>query len=252
MSGELAGKTALITGAGGAGCGGAIARRFAAEGASIVVLESHERRCRDMAAELAETYKVRTCACPVDIASRKDVDLALSKCANEIGHVDIVVNNAAINVQKSIIDMSPDEFDRVVAVDFSACWYLIHKTLGGMLERENGNIVNISSIAAYIGGGGVEAPYSASKAALHDLTRAVALEGGPRGVRCNAIAVGMVQSKFIERDYETYRPAIERTPLRRVARPEEIAEIALFLASDRSSFITGEVINASGGYVLGQ
>lgn len=251
MAGELKGRVALVTGAGGAGCGGAIARRFAAEGASIIVMESHERRALAIAEELRETYGVKAMACVVDIADRAAVDAALAEAGGELGPVDILVNNAAINVQGSIFDYAPETFDKVLAVDFTACWYLIRQTIGGMRDRGWGSIINVSSVAGYIGGGGIEAPYAASKAALHDLTRGTAVEGGPHGIRCNGIAVGMVWSKFLERDYEFYRPAVEQTPLRRVAQPDEIAEIALFLASARSSFITGEIINASGGFYLG-
>ena len=251
MAQELAGRVALVTGAGGAACGSAIARRFAAEGASIIVMESHERRARAVADELVETYGVRAHVCAVDIADRQAVDAALDESAAALGPVDILVNNAAINVQGSIFDYDPKDFDRIVAVDFTACWYLIRQTIGGMRERKWGSIVNISSIAGYMGGGGIEAPYAASKAALHDLTRGVAIEGGPHGIRCNAIALGMIWSRFLERDYEFYRPHVDQTPLRRPGRPEEVAEVALFLASERSSFITGEVVNVSGGYSLG-
>ena len=251
MAQELAGRVALITGAGGAACGSAIARRFAAEGAAIIVMEAHERRARAVADELTETYRVPALACPVDIADRKAVDAALEESAAALGPVDILVNNAAINVQGSIFDYSPEDFDRIIAVDLTACWYLIRQTIGGMRDRKRGSIVNISSIAGYLGGGGIEAPYAASKAALHDLTRGVAVEGGPYGIRCNAIALGMVWSKFLERDYEFYRPHVEQTPLRRAGQPAEVAEVALFLASERSSFITGEIINVSGGYYLG-
>jgi NAD(P)-dependent dehydrogenase (short-subunit alcohol dehydrogenase family) len=249
---ELEGKVALVTGAGGAGCGGAIARIMAREGAAIVVMEKHERRCRETADEIAATHGVATVACAVDIADRSAVDAALRLAGDTVGPIDILVNNAAINVQGSIFDYDPADFDAVLAVDFVACWYLTRAVIGGMRDRGWGSIINVSSVAAYIGGAGIEAPYAASKAALHDLTRGTAVEGGPHGIRCNGIAVGLVRSKFLERDPDAYVSAIQQTPLRRVAEPDEIAEIALFLASERSAFITGEIINASGGLTLGQ
>ena len=249
---ELEGKVALVTGAGGAACGSAIARRLAEAGAAIVAMEIHEKRGNAIAAEIEQTYGVRAMPCIVDVADRAGVDAALERAAAELGPIDILVNNAAINVQGSVFDYSPDDFDRVMAVDFSACWYLIRRTIGAMRDKGAGSIINISSIAGYIGGGGIEAPYAASKAALHDLTRGIAMEGGPHGIRCNAMALGMVWSKFLERDWDFYKPFVEQTPLRRVAQPAEIAEVALFLASERSSFITGEIINVSGGHFLGQ
>ncbi len=121
-----------------------------------------------------------------------------------------------------------------------------------MRELGRGSIVNISSIAGYLGGCGIEAPYGAAKAGLHDLTRGVALEGGPHNIRCNAIALGMVQPPFIEKDIDLYKPQLAKTPLRRFATTDEVAEVVLFLVSQRSSFITGEIINVSGGYLLGQ
>jgi NAD(P)-dependent dehydrogenase (short-subunit alcohol dehydrogenase family) len=252
MPGELAGKVALVTGAGGSGCGSAIARRFAREGAAIIVIDSHDRRGRAVASEIETELGVRATPCIVDITDRPALDKALGQAVAEVGPVDILVNNAAINVQGSIFSYSPDDFDRVLATDLTACWYLIRQTIGSMRERGGGSIVNISSVAAYIGGGGVEAPYAASKAGLHDLTRGVAIEGGPYGIRCNAIALGMIRTLFVERSMEMFEPHIALTPLRRLGTTDEVAEAALFLASERSSFITGEILNLSGGYVLGQ
>jgi NAD(P)-dependent dehydrogenase (short-subunit alcohol dehydrogenase family) len=252
VPGELEGRVALITGAGGAACGGAIARRFAQEGSRIIAMEIHERRGRAIAQEITETYGVPARACIVDIADRAAVDRELEQAVSQLGPVDILVNNAAMNVQGETFTYAPETFDRVVAVNLHAAWYLIRRTIGAMRDKGKGAIINISSIAGYIGGGGIETPYSASKAALHDVTRSIAVEGGPLGIRCNAIAVGMIWSKFLERDWEFYKPYVAQTPLRRVGTPQEIAEVALFLASDRSSFITGEIINASGGHVLGQ
>jgi len=248
---ELDGRVALVTGAGGSGCGRAIARRLAREGTSIIALDTHERRATKVAVDIATEFGVKAVACIADLANRATLDAAVASAISAVGPVDILVNNAAINVQGSIFDYSPDDFDKVLAVDLTACWYLIRQTIGGMRDRGFGSIVNISSIAGYMGGGGVEAPYAAAKAALHDLTRGTALEGGPHNIRCNAIAVGLVRSPFVEKDIQFYEPHIARTPLRRMADPDEIAEVALFLVSQRSSFITGEIVNVSGGYFLG-
>src|SRR5689334_22800828 len=179
---ELKGRVALVTGAGGAACGGAIARRLASEGAAIIALDNHERRARAIAAEIEADFAVKAVACVADISERATLDRALDAATDALGPVDILVNNAAINIQGSIFDFSPDDFDRVMAVDLSACWYLIRRTIGKMRERRWGSIVNISSIAGYLGGAGREAPYGIAKAGLHDLTRGVALEGGPHNI----------------------------------------------------------------------
>jgi 3-oxoacyl-[acyl-carrier protein] reductase len=138
----------------------------------------------------------------------------------------------------------------VIDVDLNACWYLIRQTVWPMRELGRGSIVNIGSIAAWNGGRGREAPYSAAKAGLHEVTRSVAIEVGPYNIRCNAIAPGLVQSKFVEKHWERFQVDAEQTPLRRHAWPEEVANVAAFLVSDESSFITGEVIVVSGGSFL--
>jgi len=250
--GELKGRVALVTGAGGGACGSAIARRLAGEGAAIIALDNHERRARAVASAIEADYGVKAAACVADISDRGALDRALGEATAAIGPVDILVNNAAINIQGSIFDYSPADFDQVLAVDLTACWYLIRQTIGRMRERGWGSIVNISSIAGYLGGAGREAPYGIAKAGLHDLTRGVALEGGPHNIRCNAIALGLVDSPFVRRYIDQFKGQIDRLPLRRMASPQEVAEVVLFLVSDRSSYITGEIINVSGGYLLGQ
>lgn len=243
---------ALVTGGGGAGCGSTIVRRLAQEGASVIVLDIHAGRAQAIAAEVAEAFGVPAVPAVCDIADRAQVDRALAEAAAVTGPIDIVVNNAAENVQGPIFDYAPSDFDRIMAVDMAACWYVIRQTIGAMRDAGKGSIVNISSIAAYLGGAGLEAPYGMAKAALNDLTRGVAIEGGPHGIRCNGIAIGLARSKFVDKHWAMIEPHVKLTPLRRIAEPAEIAEIALFLISDKSSFITGEIINASGGYYLGQ
>jgi NAD(P)-dependent dehydrogenase (short-subunit alcohol dehydrogenase family) len=250
MPRELEGRVALVTGAGGAGCGQAICRRLAREGAAIAAVDSHGGRCEKVAQQVRDEAGVAALALEVDIADRGAVDRAVERFASELGPIDILVNNAAENVQGSIFDYDPADFDRIIQVDLSACWYLMRALIGGMRELGRGSIVNVSSVAAYIGGRGREAPYSAAKAALNDLTRGVAVEGGPHGIRANAVACGIIQSKFIDKHWERMAPEIERTPLRRFAEPDEIANVVAFLCSEQSSYITGETLNVSGGWYL--
>ena len=201
-------------------------------------------------AELVATYDVPVLGFGVDIADRAAVDELVAEASAKLGIIDILVNSAAINVQGSIFDYEPANFDNVIAVDLTACWYLIRQTIWPMRNLGRGSIVNISSIAAYNGGRGREAPYSAAKAGLLEITRSVAIEGGPYGIRCNAIAPGLVWSKFVEKHQARFQADADATPLRRHGEPEEIASVVAFLASDESSYITGEVINVSGGAYL--
>ena len=245
---RFAGRTALITGAGGAGIGGATARRLASEGASIVALDNHAERLRKACSSLRSDYDVAVHEAYVDLRDRTALDLALAEARETLGPIDTLINNAAISIQGSIFDQSPEIFDDVIAVDLAACWYLTRTLIGEMRERDFGSIVNVSSVAAYNGGRGRQAPYSAAKAGLNELTRSVAIEGGPHGIRCNAVAPGFVESPFLTANHDRLAPQIEATPLRRFAQPEEIAEVIVFLASDSASFITGEVVNVSGGW----
>jgi 3-oxoacyl-[acyl-carrier protein] reductase len=247
---RFAGRAALITGAAGAGIGSAIANRLASEGAAIIAVDHHAGRTAEIVKRLEATYDVPVVGYAIDVTDRPAVDAMLAKATDAVGDIDIVINSAAINVQGSIFDYQVDDFEQVVAVDLTACWYLIRQTIGNMRSNGRGSIVNIGSVAAYNGGRGREAPYSASKAALHELTRSVAIEGGPYGIRCNAIAPGLIWSKFVEKHKARFEVEAEATPLRRHGQPEEIANVAAFLVSDESSYITGEVINVSGGWFL--
>jgi len=247
-AGRFAGRTALVTGAGGAGIGSATARQFAREGASIVALDIHGGRLKRVAEKLRSDLSAEVFEAEVDLRDRPAIRRVIADANESVGPIDILVNNAAISIQGSIFSYDPEIFDDVVAVDLNACWYLIRSLIGGMRERGHGAIVNVSSVAAYNGGRGRQAPYSAAKAALNEVTRSTAIEGGPHGIRCNAVAPGFVESKFLDANRERLAPQIEATPLRRFAHPEEVAEVVTFLASDAASFITGEVVNVSGGW----
>ena len=246
---EFAGRVALVTGGAGDGIGSATVKRLAEAGAAVVVVDEHERRTKEVSERIAAETGARVVGMPGDIADRSRMDEVLQAAAAELGPVDILVNNAALNVLGDVVDMEPEQWDRVMDVDLTACFYLIRQALPAMMEKGLGSIINVTSVAGYLGSGR-EGPYAASKAALHSLTRSVAFEAGPRGVRCNAVATGIIWSKFVRKYAKRMEPEIARTPMRRIGDPEDVAELIAFLCSERSSFITGETINISGGWYM--
>jgi 3-oxoacyl-[acyl-carrier protein] reductase len=252
MSKDFQGKVALVTGGAGAGIGSHAVRRIAREGGSVAVVDIHEKRCRLVADEIAAETGARVLPFPGDIADRARMQAVVGEIEASLGPIDVLVNNAAENVLAPIRDFTMKDWDRVLDVDLTAAFHLIRLLLPGMIERRRGAIVNISSIAGWLGDAneGREAPYASAKSALFSLTRSVAFEGGPYGVRCNAIAPGLIWTKFVARYQDQFKTEIERTPLRRFGQPEEVAELVAFLGSDRSAFITGEAINISGGWYM--
>jgi NAD(P)-dependent dehydrogenase (short-subunit alcohol dehydrogenase family) len=250
MKAELDGRVALVTGAAGEGIGQAVARRLAEDGARVAVTDIHARRTREVAEKLALDFPGRIVGYEFDVADRARADDVLALLADEFGPVDILVNNAAENVLAPVSEYSDEDWDRGIAVNFSGCFSLTRRVLPGMMERGWGSIVNVTSVAAWLSGGGREGPYASAKAALHSLTRAVAYEGGPHGVRCNAVAPGIIWSKFVRKHEQSFRDEIEKTPLRRIGDPEEVAAAVAFLVSEQSSFVTGEILNVSGGWYM--
>ncbi len=251
---ELAGHVALVTGGAGAYIGGPAARGLALQGADIAICDIHQRRTALMVEALEKETGRRILGFPLDIADRKAVDHMIAETEARLGPVDVLVNNAAENVLGPLRSFDPKTWDRLIEVDLSACFYLIRKVMPGMVERGRGNIINITSVAAWMAARSEargEAAYACSKAALHELTRSVAAEGGPYGVRCNAIAPGIIWSKFVQKHEARFRPELERTPLRRFGTSEDMVEAILFFASNRrSGFVTGEILNVSGGWYM--
>jgi NAD(P)-dependent dehydrogenase (short-subunit alcohol dehydrogenase family) len=247
---ELTGRIALVTGGAGGGIGRATVTRLAREGAVVVMADNRESRCLEVAKDLCEVFPQGVHGYGVDIADRGGVDEVLSDIEATLGPVDILVNNAAVNFIAPVSEYKVEEWDRVMDVDLNACFYLTRKLMPGMMERGFGSIVNVTSVAGWLHGYGQEGPYAAAKAALHSLTRAIAFEGGPHGVRCNAVAPGIIESAFIRQSPEQFEREKKQTPLRRFGTSDEVANVIFFLVSEQSGFITGDVINVSGGWYM--
>ncbi|HKC63554.1 MAG TPA: 3-oxoacyl-ACP reductase FabG [Pyrinomonadaceae bacterium] len=257
---KLKGKIALITG-GGRGIGRAVAFAFAREGASIAVVArtGHEvvRVAEEVKAETGVDAIYATC----DVSQRESVELALADVRERMGAIDILVNNAGIAESATLVKTSDELWQRHLAINLTGTFYLTRGALPSMIERGWGRVINIASIAGKTGAPYISA-YSASKHGVLGLTRSVALEVASRGVTVNAICPGYVDTEMTTRALEnieakTGKPAsealeaIKRTsPQNRLITPEEVASVALLLASEEGRGINGQAINVDGGSVL--
>jgi 3-oxoacyl-[acyl-carrier protein] reductase len=248
--GEFVGRVALVTAAAGQGIGQAVARRLAAGGADVVVTDIHRGRTEKVAAAIAADYPAATVAgYPLDAGDRDQIDAVVDAVTASLGPVRILVNNAAVNVVGSIFGYDPADWDRVVRVNLTGPWYLCRRTMPLMRDAGGGVIVNVGSYAPDVGGGGIEAPYAATKGGLAALTRGLAHEGGPHRIRAVYLSMGVVKgTKFAEDNAELLArmPGITG-PLGDLPGPTDIAEAVAFLASDRAAYITGEVLNVAAG-----
>ncbi len=243
-------KVAIVTAAAGGGIGKATATRFAEEGAIVVVTDSHERRTNETVEALNARFPGRVDGHALDVSSRDNIDRVVSAVLQKRGRVDILVNNAGINVLGKVDELKPDDWSRVLEVNLSGAFHLIRAVLPAMKKQRSGAIVNVSSVAAWWAIGGSDAPYASAKAGMLALTRTVASEVGPDGIRCNAVAPGIILTKWVEKNMTGIAREADRTPMRRLGKPEDIAAAIAFLASDDASFITGEALTVSGGYYM--
>ncbi len=247
---DLRSRVALVTGAAGGGIGKAVAHRLLTEGASVVVTDVHERRTHETVAAFTDEFGGdQVMGSLMDAGDRDQIDATLAAARDRFGVVDVLVNNAAVNALNPVGDMTPEEWDRAIGVNLSGPWYLCRAVLPAMVERGWGSIVNITSVAGWIHGTN-EGPYAGAKAALHQLTRTIATEYGPKGIRCNGVAPGIIHTWFVDTKAPQLLDEADRTPLRRLGTPDDIASVVAWLVSDESSFVTGETINASGGWYV--
>ena len=242
----LAGKVAIVTGAG-SGIGAAISRLFAVEGARIVLgdlADGGAPLADELAAAGSETLFQR-----LDVTDESAVAGLMQKVMARFGRLDILVANAGIPERKSPIhELDLADWRRVIDVDLTGVAICNKVAAGAMLATGGGSIINMASILAHVGQENSNA-YSAAKAAVLNLTRSVALTYARRGIRANCVSPGYIDTPLLAQLPEATRQAmLVRQPIGRLGRPEEIAEVVAFLASDRASFITGACINADGGY----
>ena len=248
---KLSGKVAVVTGAA-QGIGEAIARKLAGEGATIVAADINIERAKQVAEEMKDQGKTAV-AFKADVSNRADVRNLMENTVENFGAIHILVNNAGVGRRQPLQEMSEECWDMVMNVDLKGVLYCTQEVLGQMMKQRYGKIVNISSIVGmdlfFVGG----ANYAAAKAGVIQLTRFTAMEAGRYGINVNAIAPGviiteMTASRRTKEELERWvEEGEERSSLGRNGTPEDVANLALFLASDDSSFITGQVIRCDGG-----
>lgn len=242
----LAGRTAVITG-GVRGIGYAIAEKFASEGADLIVTSTRDPETSSAELEKLRSYGGRVTAVRVNVADKNEVEAVVTDAVDRMGGVDILVNNAGITRDGLLLRMSEKEWDDVISVDLKSSFNTIQAVLPFMLRQKSGSIINIASIVGVIGNPG-QCNYAAAKAGLMGMSRSLAKEMGPKGIRTNCIAPGFIRTDMTagmpERMVEEWK---SRIALRRPGTPEDVAGVALFLASDMSSYVNGEVINCCGG-----
>jgi len=238
------GQRVLVTGAAG-GLGQALTRAFYGAGATLVLADRHADALADFARTLGRGIKCHFFE-QGDLAS-------LELLAQRVGTVDVLVNNAGILVVRPFVETTPEEIDQVIRVNLVGPMVLARHIGAKMLARGRGVVLNIASQLAFCGAEG-RAAYAASKAGLAQFTRTAAVEWGRHGVRVVAIAPGRLltpMTEYLREDAELYEASLARVPAGRFGEPEEIAKLALFLASREAGYIVGETVIADGGYVLG-
>lgn len=242
----LEGKTALITGAA-RGIGKAVALRFAQEGANIAFTDLVlNELVLETEAEIA-AYGVKVKAYASDASNFEETHRVVDEIVKEFGKVDILVNNAGITKDGLMMRMSEAQWDAVININLKSAFNFIHALTPVMMKQRGGSIINMSSVVGVSGNAG-QANYSASKAGMIGLAKSVAAELGSRGIRANAVAPGFIITEMTGQLPEDVRKAwCEGIPLRRGGSPEEVANVCVFLGSELSSYVSGQVIHCCGG-----
>ena len=245
----LEGKTAVITG-GSRGIGKAIAVRFALEGANIALTNIFDNDEFTLAVSEIAALGVKAKGYISDAADFAASEKVMDQIVADFGTVDILVNNAGITRDTLLMRMTEDQWDQVLTVNLKSVFNLTKAAIKPMMKQKRGSIINMSSVVGVTGNAG-QANYSASKAGILGFTKSVAKELGSRNVRCNAIAPGFILTEMTDKLPEDVKNEwITKIPLRRGGTPDDVANIALFLASDLSDYVTGQTINVCGGMVM--
>lgn len=244
-------KNVLITGGTG-GIGSAIAAEFAKSGYNIAIhTHSKPEKAQNLAKELEQKYDIKTVAVNADVSNYNSVIEMYNKIEDKFGQIDVLVNNAGIAQQKLFTDISADEWHKMLGVNLDGVFFCCKEALKRyMIKNHSGTILNISSMWGQVGAS-CEVHYSAAKAGVIGLTKALAKEVGLSGVRVNCICPGVIMTDMMKGfDKDTIDSLKDETPLNKLGTPQNIAEAAVFLCSDKANFITGQIFGINGGFVI--
>lgn len=247
---SLSGKTALVTG-GSRGLGRAMAQALGEAGAAVAVSATTSAGAEGAARELAETG-IRAYGVRLEVSDVDDVERAVAEVEAEFGPIDVLVNNAGIGVGGAAFDAPDEVWREVMSVNVDGVWYCSRAVARRMAERGGGTIVNIGSMSAQIvNQTRWQISYLTSKAAVHHMTEGLAAEWAPYGIRVNAIAPGYFLTEMAPVDQPEFTPhVVDPAPMKRYGLPHELGPVAIFLASDASSFMTGSIVKVDGGFTL--
>ncbi len=245
---ELSGKVALVTG-GAQGIGRAIALLLAKHGADLVISDVNLEKAQETANEIQGMGR-KSLAIQSNVANLKEVERMIETIVGQFGRIDILVNNAGITRDRLILRMTEEDWDAVLDVNLKGTFNCTKAAVRHMSKQKSGKIVNIASVSGEMGNPG-QANYSASKAGVIGFTKTIAREFAARGINVNAIAPGYIQTPMTDAIPEKAKEALKQMiPMERLGQPEDVAQAVLFLVSENSSYITGQVINVNGGIYM--
>ncbi|MEZ4230968.1 MAG: SDR family oxidoreductase [Polyangiaceae bacterium] len=239
-------KTVLVTAAAGTGIGFAVARRAAEEGAKVMISDIHERRLGEAVEELTRVSGVRPPSQLCNVAAETEVQSLWQAAEKELGHVDVLMNNAGLGGTANLVDMTDEQWDRVIDITLTGTMRMTRAALRHMMPRGTGSIVNNASVVGWRAQAG-QCHYAAAKAGVMALTRCSAIEAAEAGVRVNAVSPSLAMHKFLAKvtTEELLSELTQREAFGRAAEPFEVANVMVFLASDLASYMTGEVLSVS-------
>ncbi len=245
---RLQDKVIIVTGSAGAGIGQTSARRFAEEGANVVVSDTHEKRTKEASEMIRDDFGVESIGVLCDVTNQEHVDNLVAATLEKFGRIDGLMNNAGINVLNECVDITDEQWDLVFDVCIKGTFRCVRAVLPAMIKQESGSIVSLSSTAG-LEGAPNQCHYAAAKAGVVAFSKSVGNEVAKHGIRLNAIAPGLIMNPFLERIYpkEQLEGYLETIPLPRKGEPKDIANTALFLMSDEGYYLTGQTLCVSGG-----